>query len=313
MSGSTRLRICTFKGLQNLPLYVARRQGYFAAHKLDVEIAYTNGSKPQMADLIQGRYHLVQTAPDNVVSVDTNPAVFGLDPASASQVMMVLGGGNGPLSLYAQPGITNFEALRGSTLGVDNPTSGFALVLRDMLAHHSLQLERDYTFTVAGGTHTRLDALKRGSIPATILYMPFDIQAAQAGCCRLATSTDYYPAYASLCTAGTQPWLMTHGDEVIRYIAAVLEALQWIYDQKHAASVQDMLVHEPSLALEPALAEQAYAAFVAPTGFGVDALLDDSGLQQVIDLRATYSKQKPGGSAADYRDLRWYADSRRQP
>ena len=309
-SAPTRLRVCTFKGLQNLPLYVAQRQGYFAARGLDIEIVYTNGSKPQIADLIGGKYDLVQTAPDNVVNVDNNPAAFGLDPAHIQKVIMVLGGSNGPLSLYAQSSITNFEALRGSVLGVDNPTSGFALVLRDMLARHDLQLERDYTFTVAGGTHMRLDALERGTIPATILYTPFDIQAAQSGCSRLAISTDYYPAYASLCTAGMQPWLETHASEVTGYIAAVLDALHWIYDQEHATSVQDIMVHEPALALEPALTKQAYTAFVSSTGFGVDALLDDAGLQQVIDIRAAYSERKPQGSAADYRDLRWYQRAR---
>lgn len=303
-----RLRICTFKGLQNLPLYVARQQGFFASHDLDIEITYTAGSVPQLSGLVRGDYHLVQTAPDNVINVDNNPAAFGLDPETSEHVIMLLGGSVGPLSLVSQPAITDFDPLHGSTLGVDNPSSGFALVLRDILARHGLQLEQDYTFVVAGGTSRRLDALKEGSVAATILYAPFDTQATRAGFNRLAISTDYYPAYASLATASTRTWIEKHTDEVTHYISAYLQALRWLYNPVHTTEAQMIIQTEPSLGMDASIAPLAYAAFVDPkTGFGMDGILDDAGLQQVIDLRATYgSSSRLHNDLTKYRDLRWY-------
>jgi ABC-type nitrate/sulfonate/bicarbonate transport system substrate-binding protein len=303
-----QLHLCTFKGLQNLPLYVARQQGFFATRGLDIEITYTAGSLPQMAGLARGAYQLIQTAPDNVINVDNNPAAFGLDPATAHRVIMLLGGSTGPLSVYAQPSITTFDRLRGAVLGVDNPGSGFALVLRDILARNGLLLDRDYTFTVAGGTSNRLDALKSGAVAATILYAPFDIQATRASFNRLATSTDYYPVYASLATAGAQPWIEEHTDEVFRYISAYLQALRWIYDPAHSVEVQGIMKNEPTLSLDVSIAPHAYAAFVDPkTGFGINATLDDAGLQQVIELRAIYGfTPNLDRDLAHYRDLRWY-------
>ncbi len=303
-----QLHICTFKGLQNLPLYIAGQQGYFATRGLDIEITYTAGSLPQLAGLAGGVYHLIQTAPDNVINIDNNPAAFGLDPAAAPHVIMVLGGSVGPLSVYAQPDITTVDHLRGTVLGVDNPTSGFALVLQDILARNVLLLGRDYTFTVSGGTSSRLDALKSGSVAATILYTPFDIQATQAGFTRLATSTDYYPAYASLATAGLQSWIEQHTGEVKSYISAYLQALRWIYNPTHATEVQRVIESEPTLSLDVSIASGAYAAFVDPqTGFGINAKLDDAGLQQVIKLRATYgSFSRLDRDLAHYRDLQWY-------
>ena len=156
-----QLKICTFKGIQNLPLYVARQQDFFAQQGLHIDITYTTGSIPQLAGLVREEYQLIQTAPDNVINVDNNPSAFGLDPATAPHVIMLLGGSVGPLSIFAQSDITTFDHLRGAVLGVDNPTSGFAMVLRDILARNGLLLERDYTFTVAGGTSNRLDALKK--------------------------------------------------------------------------------------------------------------------------------------------------------
>ena len=303
-----QLKICTFKGLQNLPLYIARQQGFFTAQGLDIAITYTAESLPQLAGLAHEEYQLIQTAPDNVINVNNNPSVFGLNPDTAPHITMLLGGSVGPLSVYAQTGITTFGHLRGSVLGVDNPTSGFALVLRDILARNGLLLERDYTFTVAGGTSSRLDALKSGSVAATILYVPFDVQATHAGFIKLATSIEYYPAYASLATAGTQTWIEQHSDEVTSYISAYLQALRWIYDPVHALDVQAIIQNEPSLGLDASIASYAYTAFVNPkTGFGINAMLDDAGLQQAIDLRATYvSSAVIDRDLAHYRDLRWY-------
>lgn len=302
-----QLTLCTFKGIQNLPLYVAIQRDLFAQHGLRIDIAYTTGSIPQIAGLVRGEYQLVQTAPDNVINVDNNPGAFGLDAKTAPHVAMLLGGSVGPLSIFAQSEITIIEHLRGAVLGVDNPTSGFAIVLRDMLARNGLVLERDYTFTVAGGTSDRLGALKRGALAATILYAPFDVLATRAGFNQLATSTDYYRAYASLATVGIQTWLEQHSEEVTNYITAYRNALHWIYDQANALEVHAIIQNEPSLGLNASLVHQVYTAFVdRESGFGQDAALDDAGLQQVIDLRATYASTPILRDVANYRDLRWY-------
>jgi ABC-type nitrate/sulfonate/bicarbonate transport system substrate-binding protein len=302
-----QLKLCSFKGVQNLPIYVAQQQGLFAQHNLQIDITYTTGSIPQLAGLVREEYQLIQTAPDNVFNVDNNPAAFGFDPAAAPHVIMLLGGSVGPLSIFAQRDNTTIDHLQGSVLGVDNPTSGFAIVLRDILARHRLLLEDDYTFTVAGGTSDRLGALKRGIVAATILYAPFDLLASQAGFNRLATSSDYYPAYASLATAGIQTWIEQHSDEVTSYIGAYRKALNWIYDSVHALAVQKVMQHEPSLGLDASLAPYVYAEFVDPkTGFGQNAMLDEAGLKQVIDLRARYASTLVlERDLAHYRDLRW--------
>lgn len=304
----SELRVSSFKGLQNLPLYVAMRQGYFAARRLAIELTYTTGSAAQLAGLVRGDYQLIQTAPDNVINLDSHPAAFGVDAGVGSHVVMVLGGSIGPLGVYAQRGLSGAHALRGATLGVDNPTSGFALVLRDLLQRQGLALDRDYTFVVAGGTHARCEALLEGTIAATILYSPFDLRAAENGCTLLASSAAVYAAYASGATAGVQSWIDAHGETVTRYIEAVLYALRWLYDPAHAEAAQALMRAEPDLGMAPDLIPRAYAAFVAAnTGFGREAALDEPGLRQVIALRAAYGP--PGvrlGQPDQYCDPRWY-------
>ena len=60
--------------------------------------------------------------------------------------------------------------------------------------------------------------------------------------------------------------------------------------------------------LDASIAPLAYAAFVDPkSSFGLNAMLDDAGLEQVIDLRATYASSPViDRDLAHYRDLRWY-------
>ncbi len=308
----TTLRVNSFRGLQNLPALAAERRGDFARAGLGVELSYTNSSAEQLTALARGDYDLIHTAPDNVVNFDTNPAAFGCDPATAPRVALLLGGSNGPLTLYAQPQFGAITALRGQRLGVDTPGSGFALALRDLLARAGLDLERDYTFTVAGGTAARAQAVAQGTLAATIVYPPFDLLLAQAGCHALATSTDAYATYASQALAGVRGWVEAHGDTVTRYIGALLAALDWLYTPSERPAVERLLAEEPALGLGGVAPAQAYAAFTDPqVGFGRTATLDMAGLAQVIALRARYvSKPVALGQPADYCDLRWYAQAR---
>src|SRR5438270_14059655 len=101
-----QLKICTFKGIQNLPIYVARQQNFFAQQDLHIDITYTSGSIPQLVGLVREEYQLIQTAPDNVINIDNNPIAFGLDLVTALHVIMLLGGSVGPLSIHTQSDIT---------------------------------------------------------------------------------------------------------------------------------------------------------------------------------------------------------------
>jgi ABC-type nitrate/sulfonate/bicarbonate transport system substrate-binding protein len=308
----TKLRVNSFKGLQNLPLYVAQREGYLAVRGLVIDVTFTGGSAAQLSGLARGEYDLIQTAPDNVINFATLPTAFGIDPTSAPEIAMVLGGSVGPLSVYARPGVADINDLRGMALGVDNPTSGFALVLRDLLERQGLTLNRDYSFAVAGATHARCDALLAGTVAATILYSPFDLRAAEHGCVRLASSATAYPAYASGSTAGVRQWMNAHSEMVTRYTAAILQALRWLDDPAHAEAAQALMRSEPALGVAPDLVARVYHSFVAPgAGYEMAAALDEDGLRQVIALRRAYGPADIRlGQPEDYCDSRWYQAAR---
>jgi ABC-type nitrate/sulfonate/bicarbonate transport system substrate-binding protein len=285
--GATRLRLSTFRGMQNLPVYVAEREGLFVRRGLAVDVTYTVGSAAQISALAGGDCDLAQTAPDNVINADDDPAGFGLDRARTPRLVMLMGGSVGALGLFARRGTAAISALRGTILGVDNPRSGFALVLRDMMAGHNLLLDRDYRLISVGGTSERLQALRGDAVAATILYTPFDALAEAESSPRLAGSEQQYAAYASLATAATAPWVADHKPEASYYIAAIREALGLIHAPDYRTRAQSIIREQ--LHLDDITAQRAYAAFTdRRIGFGVEAKLDKSGLQTVIALRETY-------------------------
>ena len=302
------LRVNSFQGMQNLPLAVARNQGYLDAGGLNVTLTLTAGSAPQLAGLATGRYDLIHTAPDNVINYDSDPQAFGVEPVAAPRAMLLMGGSNGPLTLYARPGLIAASDLRGGEVGVDNPTSGFALVARDLLARAGLELEGDYRFAAAGPTAKRARQLCDGAFAATILYPPFDRVAEAAGCRPLASSTAAYLAYSSQALAALPAFAAAAPDAVTSYIAALLRALRWIYEATNQSGAVALIVNDPDLGASGLDPTEALAAFTDPaTGYGELAPLDDAGLAQVIALRGRYGA--PGlflGAPQDYRDLSYY-------
>src|SRR5579864_8646771 len=126
-SAATTLRVRSFRGLQNLPIVAAQRLGYFARAGLEIALTFTNSSAEQLSMLARGAVDLIHTAPDNVIHFDTQPAAFSVDPTTAPRLLLLLGGSNGPLSVYGAPGAADLAALHGRAVGVDNPGSGFAL------------------------------------------------------------------------------------------------------------------------------------------------------------------------------------------
>jgi ABC-type nitrate/sulfonate/bicarbonate transport system substrate-binding protein len=97
------------------------------------------------------------------------------------------------LGLYGRPGLVPSD-LRGASIGVDVPTSGFALALYALA--HSLGVDRaDYEVVALGSTPQRLEALLAGRCDATMLNAGNELMAEAAGCLRLAGVTDSYTPY----------------------------------------------------------------------------------------------------------------------
>lgn len=128
-TAQTKLTVMVFHGINNLPLFAAQTNGFFAKRGLEIDLKFAPNSDELRNGLAEGRLQIVRAASDNAV------AMVEVTNVAAT---IVIGGDNGMTSLIAQPDIVSVADLRGKTVGVDAPNTAFAFQLYEILRYNGL-------------------------------------------------------------------------------------------------------------------------------------------------------------------------------
>ena len=299
------LKVVVFPGGFNWPLWVAQDRGLFAREGVDVSITATPNSVAQMKGLIDGSFDIAMTAMDNVVAYREGQGEAGVD---GKDLVAVSGSDAGFLRIVAAPGIRTYQQLRGQTLSVDALTTGFAFVLREMLARAGLELDRDYRTERAGGVLQRYEALLQRRQAATLLVAPFDLMAQAQGFEVLGRADEVLGPYQGVVVAVRQGWAREHRHAVSSYIRAHADAIDWLADPAHQQEARAIFLAHMPPGTPAGAAQMAYRALVTGDDrFQAHARIDLQGVDTVVKLRARYGP--PGARlrpAADYCDLSYY-------
>ena len=280
------LRAITFGGAYNLPAWVAQHRGYFARHGLEVEINFTPDSIFLMKSLIEGDFDLAMTAIDNLIAYQEGQGEA--DVNAPADLAAFIGMDSGFLELVAAPDIDSIADLRGKEIAVDALTTGFAFVLREMLARSELR-DSDVHYVRFGGSPARLKGLLEKRFAATLLPTPFALQAVERGHTILASGKALLGRYQGRCAFGQRTWLALNERAVVGFIRAYRAAMDWIFDAANRGEAEGLLMaHDRGLT--PALARRTYDLFVDPqSGLFRDLALDMEGIRVVLDLRSRFS------------------------
>lgn len=262
-------------------LRVARSRGHLAEQDLTVQEVPVLSSPAQFRSLLDGQLDAVLTSPDNVLAyrfAPDNPLGVTADVKIVSAIDRGLG-----LALYARQGITKADQLRGATVGVDVPTSGFAFALYALA--ESIGLNRDdYELVALGSTPKRLDALLGGRCDATMLNAGNELRAEHAGCAALARVAD-------VCTPYLGTVLSVVGNASLEPARRLASALRVTADDICSGIVDEVSADEAAaaLGLPRRLAERYVARLKDPReGLVPDGHADLASLTTVIDLRRRY-------------------------
>jgi ABC-type nitrate/sulfonate/bicarbonate transport system substrate-binding protein len=263
----------------------ARAGGHFAAHGLDVAEEPVTSSRAQFEALLAGTYDLVLTSPDNVLAYRLDAS----NPLGATHDVRILAAvdrGLG-LSLVGGPGIRTYEDVRGRTVAVDIPGSGFAFTLYHMLGTAGLRRDADYRVESAGTTPHRREGLLAGRFAATMLGAGHDVAAVRAGCHRIARATELIRPYLGTVLAAAGPWIDAHGEVIDRFLAAWLAAAAEVTDPaRRADTLRAIAAH---LSLAGAAAVDFYDVLVSPgEGLSTDGRVDAAALAAIARLRADH-------------------------
>lgn len=280
------------EGPNTWPLYVAQAKPFFEREGLEVEVTLTGSSAKQLEALSAGGFDIGFQQSDHIVR--------GVE--RGADLFIVMAHAHAPdLSLVAAPAVGSLEDLKGETLAVDGARSGYALLLRRLLADHGLK-DGDYSFVEFGGARERFEALGRGEAVASFLNPPFDHALLAQGFKKLGSTRDYFPTYPGPVVAARRAWAKDNGDRLVGFIRALETAYDWLIDRSNKAAAVKILCER--LRSDPAEAKRSYDEYVVQPR----PELREEGLRQVIDVvwdAEGFRQPKPG--PAKYLDGTFYA------
>jgi ABC-type nitrate/sulfonate/bicarbonate transport system substrate-binding protein len=283
------------EGTNTWPIYVAQQKGFYGNAGLDVEVTLTRSSVMQLEELQKGGFDIGFQQSDHVVrAVEHGSDLFIFMPMAHAP----------GLTLVGAPGLAGIAGLKGRVIAVDGARTGYALLLRKLLADHGLK-ESDYTFQEFGGSQERFDALEGGHAAASWLNPPFDRRLLAAGFASLATTLDAFPSYPGPIAATRRSWAKAHEAELVAFIRAMDGAYAWL---------QDAANRDEAIRLLPArlgLDEKAAAGALERIRQRPRPEITPEGLRQVIDVYwEAEALAPPRGEPAKYMDLSYLGRAR---
>jgi ABC-type nitrate/sulfonate/bicarbonate transport system substrate-binding protein len=297
------IEVILFAGTSALPVYVAKDKGFFEREGVNVNITATPNSGFQMSNLISGKFNIAGTAIDNLIAYMEGQGTAKVD--REPDLITIMGLSSTELNIVAQPEYKSIADLKGKEIALDSPTTGFAFVLRNVLEKHGFGVN-DTKWVPFGGTRERLNALREKKAAAAMISEPFTTQARAEGFSMLGEIVSVIGPYQANVQIANQPWAKANEDTVVRYIRAMLTAIDWIYDPANKAEAIKIL------AVNAKIPEAAAAPSIDGVTSGQAAInrkgaIDVEGVRNVIALREKYGvPQKKMGAPEKYYDATWY-------
>jgi ABC-type nitrate/sulfonate/bicarbonate transport system substrate-binding protein len=288
----TKLSVIVFAGMQNLPIFAAQAEGFYAKRGLSVDLKFTANSDELRSGLAEGRYQIAHSAVDNA---------FALKDKANVDIAVVMGGDNSFNHLLVQPDINSLADIKGKTVVVDAINTAYAFQLYEMLRRKGLN-KGDYEIKMAGGTGLRLEAMtKDKAMVAAMMNPPFSIRAEKAGLKDAGTATAALGAYQGSTAFVLRSWGRANSDTLVKYLQAYVEGLRWSLDPQNKAAVIALLVER--LKLPEDIAVSSFESI--KNDYNRDGAIDMEGVRNVLKLRAQFEGGAPA-SPDKYLDLSYY-------
>jgi NitT/TauT family transport system substrate-binding protein len=207
----------------NSPLWVAKEKGLFSKNNLDVQVLLIESGTTSIQALVAGETQIAQLSGGVILSSGLAGAdvvsIAGLENRSA-------------FSLIAQKEIKTPEQLKGKRLAISRFGSASDLAARLILQRLGLVPEKDVTLLQVGGTSTRLAAITKGVVEATVITPEFYIFAKRAGVTTLADPLSVNIDFPQNGIATSRSLLKSRPEIVTQYLKAIIEAIHYFKNNR---------------------------------------------------------------------------------
>ena len=273
-----RLRVgLTSLSPTTLPVWVAKRQGYFKEQGLTVEpIVFTSGTINSQATL----------AGEIDLALGSGTEVFNIRLAGEDARFFFGISNFMPFKLFVHPSIKSPADLKGKRLAVSRFGAQSDFLTRYAISRLGLNPAKDVTVLQIGSTPARYAALKGGSVDGTIMWFPVTLIAAAEGYRMLADLNDIITDWPYLGYYAMARVLKEKRDKVARYLRAHVKGLEWL--KANPAGGAKVLIDDVKIA--PEYAEAGYKEFMK--SFAFDGRIPVKGFELLMESESDKLKGK---------------------
>ncbi len=287
MSADDKVRVIAFPGAPNLPTFAAIEHGDFAAEGLEIELSLTPNSVFQAERTAAGDFDIIFTAFDNVVAYSEGQGAAG--PGVDPQYAVIMGATQLELGFVVAPEIGSYADLKGRSLALDAPTTGFAFVLYEMLDRGGVDLS-EISIAAVGAAPQRWQSVKAGEHVGTISIEPFTSIASRNGFKVLELSTQMFEAYQGGVIATRRPFSAENPGLIRRFIRAYLKGLDWVLDPANREDAERLLLSRMP-EIQPQAAKAVMTSLLSPeSGLTPQGRILPEGMKTVLQLRSKFGR-----------------------
>lgn len=210
-------------GMPIFPVSLAQEIGFFREQQLAIRMV-------MMSSALAGKA-LVAGDLDYSTMAGTLIALA----AVGAPIKIVFVATNRPIFMFiGRPGIKGVKDLKGKAIAIGSHGSMDDTIARKVVASAGLNPEKDVQMLSLGGTSTRLSALRAGSVDATMLTVPFNLELERLGYTRLAFAGDVMQPVMNGLGVSDQK-LKERPDQIKRMIRVMLKAQAYMRSHREEA------------------------------------------------------------------------------
>jgi NitT/TauT family transport system substrate-binding protein len=158
------------------PLWVAKEAKLFEKYNLDAGVVYMRGTVTTSAALVTGDIDFIHAGASTYIPYAANGGDVVLLGCLSNIVLDYV--------VLSHPSIKSVQELRGKTVGISRPGDQPYYYMREVLKRSGVPV-KDVRFVQTGQQPERMEALRRGVVPATILNTPNNLALEKEGYRRL--------------------------------------------------------------------------------------------------------------------------------
>ena len=252
------------------PLRVAHEKGFFQQEGAEVEILIEVDSGKLLTGLAEGKYDITHQASDHFVrGVQDGKPVF---------IFMTI---SRPIfDFVVSPDVRSISDLKGKTIALDRPTTGYWVLFRKVFAQNGVGPEDYKLLPNLGGAEKRFLAVKEGRAQGTFLNPPLSLTAIAQGFPRLTGLADHYPDLPGSSGGARRDWAQKNEASLVAYLRGWKRAVDWLADPKNREEA--IAIYSKRVKADPEQLSGTYDSFV---GNGlVRTKLSMDGMKQMLDL-----------------------------